>query len=232
MKSTDGIMDRTNIVKNGTIQGSDPVLMDLNILPERYRRKRIKPIMVLPWLLWIALIGLMYPMVTNLIQAQMTFQEAKSDFLITQATVEAYQPMSDELDSLQAEIDEANQKAERIKSSYQDIRVDSPRWSEYLSLIKENTPRGADLTSVVQSGEQITVEGYAKSYQGVLDMNEMLRDVERFSKVELQSINRVANKEPTPTPPENGEENPAQPTPSFVYSFRFSIGIKQEVTQP
>ncbi len=225
-------MDRTNIIKDRTNQRSDPVLMDLNILPERYRRKKVKPIMVLPWVLWIALVGLMYPMVTNLIQAQTAYHEAKTGFLTTQATVEAYQPLSEEMDSLQAQIDEANQTVEKIQSSLQEIKIDSPSWSEILSLIKNNTPRGVALSTIVQSGDQIVVEGSAKSYQLVLDMDETLKGVDRFSKVELQAINRAISEEPTPTPSETGEDKPIAPTPSYVYSFRFSIDINQEVTQP
>lgn len=225
-------MDRTNVIKNRKDQIRDPVLLDLNILPERYRRKKIKPLMVLPWVLWIALIGLVYPMIMNLIQAQGTFQETKTEFLTTQATVEAYQPLTAELDALQAQIDEANQTVDNIKSSYQDIHIDSRHWSEILTLIKENTPQGTELTNVIQNGDQIAVEGYAKSYQMVLDMDGLLKKVEAFSKVELQAINRVVSKEPTPIPPETGEESPVVPTPTFVYSFRFSIDINQEVSQP
>lgn len=225
-------MDRTNVIKNRKDQGKDPLLIDLNILPERYRRKKITPLMVLPWVLWIASIGLVYPMIMNLIQAQATFQEAKTEFLTTQATVESYQPLAAELDALQAQIDEANQAVEDIKSSYQGINIESQQWSEILTLIKDNTPQGTEITNVVQNGDQIVVEGYAKSYQMVLDMDGLLKNVGCFSKIELQAINRVVSKQPTPTPSEAGEESLFVPTPSFVYSFRFSIDIKQEVTQP
>jgi Tfp pilus assembly protein PilN len=194
-------------------------LIDLNVLPSRYRRKKIKPLHLLPWVLWVALLGLMYPVVANLVQAQMSFQQAKSKFQSVQASIEAYQPLAQEMESLQAEIETAHQTTEAIQRSYRDIKLDSPLWSEVLTFVTGNTPQGIKITNLVQNGDQILVEGNTDSYQRILEMDQTLKGVERFSNVELQSINQVNDEESAPNPPS-------------VYQFQFSIEVNERAGQP
>ncbi len=54
-------------------------LFDLNILPLRHRRKKIKLVHILPWQILIILLGMLYPAGINALDAQAQFIQSKSD---------------------------------------------------------------------------------------------------------------------------------------------------------
>lgn len=210
----------------------DPNLIELNVLPQRYRRRRFQLLTVLPWVLWVLLLALLYPIGTRFIRTEESFQEASREFQQVQLTMQEYQPLAEEIESLQSELETVNEEAEKIRTSLEEIKVESPQWSELISLVHQETPLRVELDRISQGENQIFVSGLADTYRDILIMAENLNSHDEFTDAQLESITRVNL--PQPTPQSESAENLPSPTttPPTGYTFQITITISGEVTQP
>ncbi len=206
-------------------------LLNINVLPDRYRRKKFRLMNILPWLLLVILLALLYPAVVQALQAEEEFQESKQAFQAIQATVESYRSLENEIETLESALEAANQQLESFSASYGDFQLQSTTRSEQLDLILSAKPPGITLGNLVQQGGEIILEGTADAYQLPLQMVESLQSLERFSSVRLKAIQAVISEQTGSTPVPSEEEQPP-PTPTPGYTFQISIRSGDEEGQP
>jgi len=231
-------LNRTQNLNKETHHALDPVLTDLNILPPRHRQRRIRVMSILPWVLWILLLALLYPVGRRFLEVERDFQGTRLAYQQVQNTMESYQPRSADINALETEIAQVNSQRETIQSSLDNIQVQSPQWSELISQVRLEKPARIELSSVVQDNDQLLVSGISKTYQDILDMEYDLKENEAFSAVQIVSINAIHIEQPTPTllPADQAGESsgqpPPTPTPLPGYAFQFSLQIHEGGIQP
>lgn len=231
-------LNRTQNLNEATQDSPDPVLVDLNILPPRHRQRQIRLMTILPWVLWVILLALLYPVGRRFLEVERDFQTTRLAYQQVQNTMESYQPRAEEINALETEIAQVNSAKDNIQSSLENIQVQSPLWSELISRVRQETPTRIDLVSVVQEEDQLLVSGNSKTYQDVLDMEDNLKENEAFAGVQIESISETRIDQPTPTvipttqTGESAGQPQATPTPLAGYAFQISIQVNEGGIQP
>lgn len=194
-------------------------LFDLNILPQRYRRKRIKLAVVGMWLLFLVLLGLLYPSGIMALKAQAFFNQSKIELAQVQTTLDSYQSVANELEELEAEIEGMYQFRDEIIESYQGIDFQSTKWSGTLFLVDENAPEGITWTLISQQGNEIRLDGVSQNYSTILELVDILQNLDEIQSVQIDTIDQVIIEESGAVMPEGGEDTQALPTPYSSYTF-------------
>jgi len=187
-------------------------LFDINILPQRYRRRQIRLVSILPWCLFVVLLGLLYFSSILALEAQAQFKQSQIDLAQVQSALEGYQSSAEQVDFLENEIEAAYQLRDQITDSYQGIDIKGSHWSDTLFSIKGIIPQGVSLTLVTQEDNQIFLEGISTSYPVILDLVEKLNSLDTIQSVQIESVTKVV---------ETGDET--QPINSQNSSYSFSI---------
>ena len=196
-------------------------LFDINILPQRYRRKRIRLVSILPWLLFIVLLGLLYFSGILALEAQGQFKQSQIDLAQVQSALENYQSSAEQVESLENEIEAAYLLRDQITDSYQGIDLTSTHWSDTLFSIKGIIPEGISLSLVTQQENQILLQGISNSYSIILDLVENLNELDAVQSVQIESVTRIVEEEYAAVEIETGDES--QPSTSTNPSYSFSI---------
>ena len=105
-------------------------LFDINILPQRYRRKRIRLVSILPWFTFVTLLGLLYFSGILALEAQGQFKQSQIDLARVQSALESYQSSAEQVESLENEIEAAYLLRDQITDSYQGIDLTGTHWSD------------------------------------------------------------------------------------------------------
>jgi Tfp pilus assembly protein PilN len=199
----------------GTIE-----LFDINILPERYRRRKITLISVLPWLILVLLIGALYPAATNAIKAQNDFQEIQAELLLTKTELEIMQTNTESLENIQNEIASETDRRDQVLSSYGGINLRGTSWNATLLRIYQITPPDIVWNAVSQQENEILLDGMATSYQVVLDFYDSLDHLTGLQSVEITSMEQVIDEDAVVATTSKEEEGNSNATdPSAPYSF-------------
>jgi len=196
-------------------------LFDINILPQRYRRKRIRLVSILPWLLFIVLLGLLYFSGILALEAQAQFKQSQIDLAQVQSALENYQSSAEQVESLENEIEAVYLLRDQITDSYQGIDLSSTHWSDTLFSIKGIIPEGISLSLVTQQENQILLQGISNSYSIILDLVENLNGLDAVQNVQIESVTRIVEAEPSVDIIET--EDDSQPSTSTNPSYSFSI---------
>lgn len=195
--------------------------MILNILPQRYRRKRIRWVNILPWLLFIVLLGLLYFSSTLALEAQAQFKQSQIDLAQVQSALESSQSSAEEVDFLENELEAAYQLRDQITASYQGVDLTGTHWSETLFSIKGIIPEGISLTFITHRENQVLLQGISNSYPIILDLVESLYGLDAVQSVQIEFVTRIIEIEPSVEVVETGDES--QPGTSKNPSYSFSI---------
>ena len=190
-------------------------LFDINILPQRYRRKRIRLVSILPWLLFIILLGLLYFSGILALEAQAQFKRSQIDLAQVQSALGNYQSSAEQVESLENEIEAAYLLRDQITDSYQGFDLTSTHWSDTLFSIKGIIPKGISLTLITQLDNQILLQGNSNSYPIILGLVEKLNGLDSVQSVQIESVTRIIEIL------ETGDES--QPVRSNNPSYSFSI---------
>ena len=196
-------------------------LFDINILPQRYRRKRIRLVSILPWFLFIVLLGLLYFSGILALEAQAQFKRSQIDLAQVQSALESYQSSAEQVEFLENEIEAAYQLRDQITDSYQGIDLSGTNWSDTLFIIKGIIPEGVSLTLVAQQENQILLQGSSNSYSIILDLVDNLNGLDAVQSVRIESVTRIIEEELAVVVVETGDES--QPIRSDNSSYSFSI---------
>lgn len=197
-------------------------IIQMNILPERYRRRRIHPGAVLAVLLLLVQLLLLYPISTILSQEQSSFMKSKTAFQDLQAEVDSYNAPREQSTELEAELESVREELLVFEDSFSAQNFQNKAWSEYLNLVLEQIPAALDVENILLQDSTILVFGRSDSYTLPLVMVENLETQEKFSAARALSIQLI----PPEEDPLNltGAENPEIITPeSPVYYFEIEV---------
>jgi len=191
-------------------------LFDINILPQRYRRRKFRFINTLPWLVFLLLLGALYPAGITAMSAQSEFRLHQRELDGLQFLLEDYQSAAEEMESLQAEINLQIERRDQILSSYLGLDLKGSNWSSILFLIEEKTPAGILWIQISQRDGEIRLYGKANAYPTVLTLRDSLEKIEGIIRVQIDSIDQILEESP-----ETGEDN--QPAGIQTSSYHFTL---------
>jgi Tfp pilus assembly protein PilN len=204
-------------------------LFDINILPARYRPKRLTLIGLLPWLLLIVLLGTIYPTYTLAVQSQGNFQDSRLALAKVQADLDFYQNNSQEEEALQSQIDDAETQREAILLSFGGLQFSTVKWSPILSEIHLQLPAGVSWVQIAQQDQKIRLDGVATEYQLVINLRDTLQTINSLGTVAIDSIERVETEDiPDPSSVED-EGITADEEPFTAYRFTILTNLAGEV---
>jgi Tfp pilus assembly protein PilN len=213
--------------KTGFLTGSLEIF-DINILPERYRPKKVRLIAVLPWLFLIFFLAALYPSVLIAREAQSIYKQSQIEVAIMETSFENFQSAADEMVALQEEIDLESDRKNQIVDSYQGIDFQGSNWSPTLFRINQNAPDGISWISIIQQDQEISLNGTASSYDVILDLQDSLRSLEEFSKVKVEYIDQVIIDPAEIIVVDSGEESLPLYTAPPTYTFSLVAYLDQE----
>jgi Tfp pilus assembly protein PilN len=203
-------------------------LNDLNVLPDRHRRSKLQPLVILAFLIWAVLLGLLYPAGRNFLQNQRDFSQAQAEFNQLQEEIDDYQSVEDRLENLQTEIDDTQAESQQIRDRYSEINLETVSWSGILFSITAEIPPGVILDQINQSNTRVEISGSAASYQLVLDLEDNLKTIPEFARVEIdriQFLRQIENLAEGEQPPEGFDED-------FPYLYNLVLDTQGEELQP
>jgi Tfp pilus assembly protein PilN len=220
-------------VKDLTLRGTSG-LFDINILPARYRRKRLTFLMVLPWLLLMFLLGTIYPTYTIAVKTQDIFRQRRLEFAQTQVKLDFFQSNTEELELLQTQIVEKTTERDQILESYSGVDLTREAWSPALFQIQATGPQGIALSFLSRQGDTYHLEGIASQYQLIIDLSDALAEIDALTDIEIDLIEQIAEEDapvlPGLPPTAVDLENPeAAPVESTFYTFTILFNSAEEV---
>ena len=207
-------------------------LFDINILPQRYRRKQIRWVNILPWLLFIVLLGLLYFSGILALDAQAQFKQSQIDLAQIQSALESYQSSAEEIDFLENELEAAYQLRDQITSSYQGIDLTGTHWSDTLFSIKGIIPEGISSTLITHRENHVLLQGISNSYPVILDLVEKLNELDAVQSVQIETVTQIIEAEPTGVEVETGEESQPGTSKNTPYSFSILTTLSGEAGLP
>jgi len=198
--------------------------IDLNLLPERYRRRRLSFRGLRPWILTIGFSLMLVPSFKLLGQASANLKPLQEDSRQTLAELAGFREVSEERQALQKDYEDLISLTAQIEADYQSISIQQVLWGPMLKTVVGLVPGGVRLTSISQSVDEVTLEGEADSYMLPLDYADRLREGGQFSDVIVDSLRRLA-------PSNSTDGSTVEPQPAQGFSFEIRL-LLQETASP
>lgn len=216
-----------NVPKKTKLLTSSLEAFDFNILPERYQRRKIRLVAILPWMLFLIFLSALYPSFELAQEAQSLFKQTEFEVTVLQTSLETYQSAANEMSVLQDQIDSATERRDQILDSYQGIDLQGSDWSPALFKIDSIVQDGITWTSIIQQDQEINLEGRASTYQDVLDLKSNLNNLGEFSNVRIDTIDQVIT-DPSDVVVENTEDGQFPLSLPPTYNFLVIVSLKGE----
>ncbi|MCJ7677868.1 MAG: PilN domain-containing protein [Anaerolineales bacterium] len=216
--------------------------LDLNLLPERHRRRRITTLDALLWLLLLSLLALLIPAFQWYTQASTGYRTLADESARLQEQATQSAPSAAELEALSARLEDTLTRAGELEAALSSIGIRNTFWAEILTVLVSETPEGIELTGVADQGDGVLVEGLSLDETLPLLMAARLEASGVFQDVRVEAIDRITLDEQgepvvtptptraraTPTPTRaRATPTPMTPTPTPVPSpaFRFAMTL-------
>jgi Tfp pilus assembly protein PilN len=193
--------------------------IDLNILPERYRPRKLSFRRTRPWLVAIGYALVLIPSFQLLAQASSVIGPLEREFRDTTAALADFREVSQEREALQAQYDELIRQASQIQTDYRSATIQTVPWGSTLKAIVGLTPGGVRLTSISQSADEVMLTGEADAYALPLDYADRLMQRGSFSDVIVDAIRRLPPS--SATDPSNSQEGK---DPGYEFEIRVVLG--------
>ena len=197
-------------------------MIDVNILPERYRRRKVSLVSSRPWLFALAYMLLLIPAVKLSSNGATWLREVEADLAGVQTALAEYRPLAEEKADLEARIAEARNQISQVEIASQSATIQTIVWSDVLRLITGQAPAGADLTILDQSETGVVIVGVTDDHRLALRYADELSGMGVFSSVTVESLVKIS-----PPEPEAGDEA-AEQVPSQQYEFEISLELFAE----
>lgn len=197
-------------------------LLDLNVLPQRHRRPRLRWAAAAPWLSLLGLIILLYPIFQWFTTTNQAFNLVARNLDRQSATQIAMRAPSGTEAALSTQIAQARDQAEALASVAETVNLQQVAWGDTLQFALDQAPAGATVLSVEQEDDNLVLSGDASTYQVPLAYAQRLRDSGRFLAVSVNVISRIPETSPTPaaTPTESAGGSTAAAGP---FTFRLTL---------
>lgn len=225
--------------RTGAASRAAPVIaLNINFLPERHRGRRLRFAPLRPWLMLLSFALLLIPS-WRLYRAQAArFRQVESELAAVSTALEGYQPLADERSRLERRIAQAEAELAEIEDAYDIVDIQLQSWSVLLPQILAAAPKGVEVTSLSQSGLEITIEGLAQSETLPAGYLDRLEALQAFAGVTIQQVTRIvlqeqAELEPTASANETAESEAAdEGSASDAQPAIFSFEIRLELPAP
>jgi Tfp pilus assembly protein PilN len=198
-------------------------LIDLNILPERYRPRKFGFRRLRPWLLVIGYALILIPSVQLLSQAWVNMIPIEQEFRETQAALADFREVSQERQALQVHYEELVSQTSQIETDYQSATIQQVSWGPTLKTTVSLLPGGVRLTSLSQSVGEITLEGEADAYLLPLEYADRLKQTGLFSDVIVEAIRQMP-------PPRATDASTAQEETEQGFEFEIRVLLDEAVS--
>lgn len=189
-------------------------IIDLNILPEKYRGPGLRPSSVLPWALALAATLLLLPSYYLFARANARIAVLRTDLTRVEGALARQDPSAVEAERLRTTLEDVLTRIDDFEEAIASIASGQVGWTGPLRAIREAIPDGVSLTSLSQSDRQITLVGTATDHSRVETLKVNLENSGLFSSVTIQSVVALPTATATVTPMPSSTPIPtATPTP-------------------
>lgn len=206
-------------------------LVDINLLPDRYRRRWPSPTTVLAWLLLSVLLGSLFLSYRFLqsATARQSAQRAALEAAQGQLTVE--DTFAENLEALRTDLQASQETAADLRQTAEDLTVQEIRWGATLTSVLDRTPAGLEIASIHQAENTVELRGTADHYYLPLAYAAELENANPESEVTVQEIHLLdgdAEQDVTPTPPAAEAAEPeGQPIEDVIYEYMIRMEYPQ-----
>lgn len=212
-------------------------MLDLNVLPPRYRRPRLHWANVAPWLSLLGLIILVYPTFQWFLTTNRAFGDVARQLDHQRATQMALETPSGTEAALRSEIADVQGETDRLQSAMQSVDLQKVAWGDEMRYVLDQAPAGALVSQVREQGSGLVLNGQATTYPVALVYAQRLQDSGRFVSVQIDVISQAMETSPTPTtvPARTARSSTPSPTapPEVAHPFAFTITLSiAESNQP
>ena len=198
-------------------------MIDLNILPERYRKRKLTLAVARPWMFLLAYTLLLIPIIRLYTEANLELKRVESDLASVQSSLDEYQPLAEEKDALEAQIEEVVRQAGEIEAATHSATIQEIVWSNVLNDILRIAPAGVELTIVDQGGYEMVIVGVAENHWLPISLADDLEVSGLFTRVIVNALVRL-----NPPDPSAGETIEPAPPPEYEFEITLSLGGEVE----
>lgn len=213
-------MKRKTRAKNHALR-----MIDLNILPEVYRKRKITLSALRPWLFLLTFGLILIPTLQLYSKASLELSRVEGDLAKVQAALDDYKPLAEEKAALEAKIEEALDQAGEIESATDSATIQEIVWSDVLQHILRIAPAGMELTIIDQLGYEVVIVGVAEGHRLPMSYADDLMKSGLFVSLVVNSIVQIKESEPTPA-------EPVGLVPPPLYEFEMSLILPGQAETP
>jgi len=200
-------------------------MIDLNILPERYRKRKLTLTAARPWMFLLAYALLLIPIIRLFTEANLELKRVESDLASVQSSLAEYRPLAEEKEAIKAQIEEVIRQAGEIESATQSATIQEIVWSNVLNDILRIAPDGVEIAIVDISGHEMVIMGVAENHWLPISLADDLLESGLFTSVIVNALVQL-----NPPDPSAGETIEPAPPPEYEFEITLILGGEVEST--
>lgn len=165
-----------------------PAKIDLDLLPPEHKPPKTLRLNFILVLAAIVLAGLIAPFVILEMDASSQIDSLEDKLSLRNAELSELYGKQAEAVALEAQIDAADNKLNSMDQDYQTFREDLVLWSEIIDEIDDLLPSAITLSSIAQSGFEITLVGSTVDIKTVNNYRQELEESDYFSSAAIKAV--------------------------------------------
>jgi hypothetical protein len=202
-------------------------LLDLNILPSRFRRRKITPGLILPWALSLLLVSLLAPNYGMARQAYMEWRLAQDEFAAAQILLAENEPAQARLAELEQRLSQLTASREELLRSRSMVDLRTLDWGDGLRALLRPVPSGLQIERIEQSGLETVLHGAAAAYHQPLEYADELRTMSWVDQVRVVYIQRME-----PAEADDDTLPAAETTAAPIYAYQITVTVRSAAWVP
>ncbi|GMR09995.1 MAG: hypothetical protein BMS9Abin28_0816 [Anaerolineae bacterium] len=195
-------------------------MVDVNILPERYRRRKLTLVSAKPWLFLLAYLLVLIPAVKVFSDSAAWLNRTEADLDRVQTALDQYRPLAEEKSALEMQIAEVRNEISQVEIASQSATIQTIVWSDLLRSIIDRAPAGVELAILDQSETRVRIVGVTDDHRLALRYADELDGLGLFFTVTVDSLVKIIPPEPDP----NDTQDNAPP----YYEFEITLELFAE----
>jgi Tfp pilus assembly protein PilN len=199
------------------VEGSGPSILDINILPPRYRRRGLNWRAALPWLICVALGLLLLPSVYLLTASFSEHVQALEAVSQAEQSLESHQVFIEDREMMITELEQLRMQSAQIKAAAQSAVIQEIRWGDVMGAILDAQPEAVELTALNQNENEVLISGSAADHTLVLTLGERLTESTLIRAITVNSIEQYY---PSPS---NGAGDGGESRPSYHFEVSAEV---------
>jgi hypothetical protein len=197
-------------------------LLDLNLLPQGYRR-RLNLRSALPWFLLGCYALLLVPLLWFYGSRTVYLEQVQASLASVQHALDNYQPLALEKTALENELEDILRQSGEIEAAAGSATIQEIMWSDVLRSITQMAPGGIEWVSIDQREREVVIIGAADDHRLPLAFADTLTASGQFNSVLVDSLVRLE-----PEAPESETVEQIQASPRYEFEIRLDLGLAAE----